>query len=372
MKFFPEFMHYTRLERKGIQVLFLLATIFFLIPKTLPWFKKKQNTDFTRLERYAADISNSEITEQEKVNLFPFDPNTLPFDSLLLMGLPEKTARTIINYRSKVSRFSHKTDLQKIYTLSDEQYKLLEPFIIIGKSKKATRLKKSAAQTALFDFDPNTISLEELKQLGFSEKTAGILINYRNKGGFFKVKTDLKKVYGVDQELFNKLEDHIIIPQPAKGSKISRSEKSLPYPTLHDTAPAAPIDINAANAETWQSLKGIGPSYAKRITRYREKLGGFCSIDQVATTYGLPDSTFQNIKPFLKLSPVFRKIDINSASIEDMKQHPYISSKIAQLIVSYRGHHGHFQSIEDLAKIRAFDQKLVIKLEPYLNFDGEM
>lgn len=119
----------------------------------------------------------------------------------------------------------------------------------------------------------------------------------------------------------------------------------------------------------WQSIKGIGPAYAKRIVGYREKLGGFVSVDQVGTTYGLPDSTFQKMKPRLQASPVFRKIAINTASLEELKAHPLISWKQADIIISYRSHHGRFDNLEDLAKIKALPEDMLANLNPYLNFD---
>lgn len=372
MAFFPEFMHYTRRERRGIRLLFILVIILFLIPKTFPWFVKRDPVDFSRFEDYITESTQNNIVDPDQVVLFQFDPNSISLDSLLLLGIPPRTAQTIINYREKVSRFESKKDLKKIYTLTPEQFDLMEPYIRIEK-KSGSRIRKREVSEKLFPFDPNQASYDELLTLGFNKKTANTLINYRQKGGHFHSREDLQKIYGVSDFLYSKLEPYIVIQEkPAlQKTEYAVDLKTLSQKTYKSSTPAM-IDINQASADDWQSLRGIGPAYSKRIINFREKLGGFYSIDQVGATYGLPDSTFQKIKPFLKPSPVFKKININSATADDLSKHPYISRKTAQLITNFRSHHGVFDSIEALYEIRALDQELVTKLEPYLNFGEEL
>ncbi|MEK7256097.1 MAG: helix-hairpin-helix domain-containing protein, partial [Bacteroidota bacterium] len=117
-------------------------------------------------------------------------------------------------------------------------------------------------------------------------------------------------------------------------------------------------------------LKGIGTFYAKRIVNFREKLGGFYSIQQVGETFGLPDSTFQKIQPLLQASPVFRKIKVNAATLEELKSHPYFSNFQATVLFNYRQQHGNFTNLESLKKIAAaFKDSDWERLEPYLSFE---
>ena len=90
---------------------------------------------------------------------------------------------------------------------------------------------------------------------------------------------------------------------------------------------------------------------------------------QVAETYGLPDSTFQKIKSLLKLSgDNIQKIDINSAGVEILKQHPYIKWNIARAIVAYREQHGAFNNLEDLLQIGVISNEILQKIRPYISF----
>jgi competence ComEA-like helix-hairpin-helix protein len=109
------------------------------------------------------------------------------------------------------------------------------------------------------------------------------------------------------------------------------------------------IDVNNADTTAFISLPGIGSKLAARIITFREKLGGFYSVEQIGETYGLPDSTFQKIKQWLKLDNLsVKKININTATVDEMKAHPYIKYGLANPIVAYRNEHGAFSKIEDI------------------------
>ena len=95
-------------------------------------------------------------------------------------------------------------------------------------------------------------------------------------------------------------------------------------------------------------------------------------MDQVGETFGLPDSTFQKIKPQLKISiTALKKININTADIEGMKKHPYLRYAIGNAIVTYRAQHGNFLALEDIKKIMTITDEVFNKLAPYLTIDSD-
>ena len=128
-----------------------------------------------------------------------------------------------------------------------------------------------------------------------------------------------------------------------------------------------PIDINIADTTALISLPGIGSKLAQRIIAFRNKLGGFYSVDQVAETYLLPDSTFQKIKPRLIAgrTPV-KQININTASVDDMKSQSYLRYNLANAIYQYRQQHGDFKSVEEIKKIMLVTDEIFNKVQPYL------
>jgi len=128
------------------------------------------------------------------------------------------------------------------------------------------------------------------------------------------------------------------------------------------------IYINSADSSAWEALPGIGPTLAARLIRFREKLGGFYSIAQVAETYGLPDSTFKKIQASLRLdSGSLKKLNINQMDEKSLGQHPYIRYKLARLIVQYRSNHGPFSHPKDLYNIPLVNDSIYRKLEKYID-----
>jgi competence protein ComEA len=131
----------------------------------------------------------------------------------------------------------------------------------------------------------------------------------------------------------------------------------------------APFEINSADTTQFIALPGIGSKLASRIVLFREKLGGFYNVLQVREVYGLQDSVFKKIRPMLRCDPaLMKKIDINSASLELLKAHPYIRWKNASAIVAYRNEHGSFGSGDDLKFIESLDSNDLTKFIPYLAY----
>lgn len=222
----------------------------------------------------------------------------------------------------------------------------------------------------LFSFNPNTASPEIWKRLGLKEKTIQTILNYRSKGGKFKQPEDLKRIYGLPTSLYERLLPYIKIETDVAGSAETVNNSLYVPEKKYEAREIAvkPIDINLADTAIWKTLKGIGSGYAKRIVNYRNKLGGFYKIEQVAETFGLPDSVFQKIKPFLlNGSGEIRKLNINNSSADELKAHPYISFSIANAIVQYRNQHGNFEKLNDLLKIGIIDDVFLARIAPYLS-----
>ena len=228
-------------------------------------------------------------------------------------------------------------------------------------STSISPLKKNRVTTTkLFSFDPNTITLKEAKQLGFKDKTANTLIHYREKGGKFKTKEDLKKLYGISEKFYSEIESYIVIEKKeVEKTKILFEHKP-------PTASIKQIDINTADSIQFVSLPMIGPATTKKILKFRNALGGFYSIEQLKEVYGMKDSVYQLIQPRLISSSItIRKINVNSASYEEFKKHPYINHVVASTIVAYRQKHGNYKALEKLKNVGTIDDALFDKLKNY-------
>lgn len=223
----------------------------------------------------------------------------------------------------------------------------------------------------LFYFDPNAITGPEWKRLGLRDKTIKTIENYVSKGGHFYKPDDLQKIYGLHDDEYERLKPYIKIEStPSKTNEgfVSTRSKDETQPAKTYTTRYSIIDINTADSTAFISLPGIGSKLAARIITFREKLGGFYSVEQIGETYGLPDSIFQKIKQWLKLDNAsIKKININTATVDEMKAHPYIKFSIANPIVAYRNEHGSFSKVEDIKKVMAVTEEIYKKIAPYLS-----
>lgn len=216
-----------------------------------------------------------------------------------------------------------------------------------------------------FYFDPNTTSATDWDRLGIKPKTIQTIQKYVSRGGRFKQADDLNKIWGLHPDEIKRLLPYVRIKTAVEDERKPGYTDRKP---LHYHKPVAlPFDINTADTGLFIALPGIGSKLAERIIRFRDKLGGFISTSQVAETFGLPDSTYQKIKQKLMLGPVaVKKININTASLEELKSHPYIRYNLANAIVQYRNQHGDFMSITDLQKIMSVTPEMYNKLSPYV------
>lgn len=216
----------------------------------------------------------------------------------------------------------------------------------------------------LFPFDPNIITTSDWQRLGLRERTAKTILNYVSKGGRFYKPEDLQKIWGLPEGFYNRVKDYIRLPEKEKRTPFYN--ENSPEFTKTERRPFV-VNVNEADTAALIALPGIGSKLSARIISFREKLGGFYSVEQVGETYGLPDSTFQKIKFRLQVEgTAIRKINLNTATKDELKEHPYIRWKLANVIVEYRNQHGSFKTLEELRNIVLIDETTYQKISPYL------
>lgn len=290
---------------------------------------------FSRRDRFAITTMTLLI-----VGLY-FIPYFIDGDQEDFLKPNDLLARAIDSLHQKQAASSKKTD---------EDFSAPEPTLYHSKNE-------------VFNFDPNTLSVEGWQKLGLSLKTGKTIEKYRSRGGKFYKPEDLQKIWGLPPGFFERVKDHIIITnsdgpeekQVFEKSSFQRKENKII--TVH---------INQSDTTAFISLPGIGSKLALRIVSFREKLGGFYSVSQIKETYGLADSTFQKIRPFLLEGGEIKKININTVTKEELRKHPYFKWNVVNAIIEYRNQHGNFSNVEELKNIAVIDEVLFSKVMPYL------
>ncbi|GAB4042483.1 helix-hairpin-helix domain-containing protein [Spirosoma litoris] len=252
-----------------------------------------------------------------------------------------------------------------------------------SRSDKDKTTVEHFSEPKLFRFDPNTVSVAGWQQLGLPKWLAERIDKYRTKGGQFRKKEDLLHIYDFPPDLYDQLEPYIALkeanPSDRPGNDLSskgtsynnESYKPSERPAYAERAPKPvlqPFDINTADTSQLIALKGIGATLAGRIVKFRDALGGFVSEDQFRDIYGLDSLALDELQKFGKIRSSVRKIPVNTATIDELDRHPFLSRRQAQIIVNYREQHGAYTSAESLKPIRILDAKTIEKIAPYLEF----
>ncbi|MCR5819327.1 MAG: helix-hairpin-helix domain-containing protein [Bacteroidaceae bacterium] len=244
-------------------------------------------------------------TPVQKVETFPFDPNTADSTTLLRLGLPPYMVRNIYKYRAKGGRYHEVADFKRVYGMTPELWNRISPVISIGEN---------------YRFYPQ----EERKKVHFTDTFAQKTDSIRELR--FKDTTTWVKKFRERVEL----------------------------------------DINKADTNTLKRIPGIGSVLSRRIVRYREKLGGFSSEKQLKEIEGLPDSIGDWLKT---TTGVYRKISVNKADFNTLRRHPYMSVEKTKVILYHRRVFGDLKSLDELNSYKEFTEADLKRLAPYFVFD---
>lgn len=236
-------------------------------------------------------------------------------------------------------------------------------------SKYKDEDSQQQVQAHLAPFDPNTASEEELIAVGFQPRTAKTIIKYRSKGGKFRKKEDLQKLYTLSKEDYDRIAPYARFGETPEDKPIYPENKPTYPQNKSDYVQASKtVELNGADADALLSLRGIGPAFSKRILNFRNALGGFITVEQLKEVYGFPDSTYQQLKGKLIVDAgKAKKININQATEEELGKHPYIGRKLASNIIKYRNEAKNFSEIAQLKQVPLINDEKYRKIAPYLS-----
>ncbi len=186
-------------------------------------------------------------------------------------------------------------------------------------------------------FDPNTVSFDQLMQLGFKEKTAKIFLKFRDRGFVFKQKADLQKVYGISDNFYEKLQPYILIESKSGAQQKSAFVEEKTIEANKKVSEKQVIELNTADSIALVGLNGIGPSFAKRILKYKNILGGFVAVEQLKEVYGFNEELFEKVKDLVTIeASLIKKIDLNKDDFKTINKHPYLSYELTKAIFDQR------------------------------------
>lgn len=313
-----DYFYFTKTERNGIIVLIILILIILAYPLVKRNITKPETIDFSEL--------NNQIEEYEQL---------------------------LSEYNEAKESFERNRNLAKQET-----------------QNTAMELKPER-------FNPNELSLEEYLDLGLTQGIARNIINYRNAGGQFRYREDFKRIYSITDDIYYQLESYIDLPvKPDPGSWRKPAVDSIKSPKdslqqfHNDRTPRwadVLIDINQADTTEWQKIRGIGPVFSRRITAYRELLGGYYSTEQLMEVFGMDSARFQQMADHIFIDEFeLTQININEADFVQLVRHPYLNRNQVNSILRMREQHGLYKEIDEIKKSELISDSVFRKIAPYL------
>lgn len=279
--------------------------------------------------------------------------------------------RLVIPYFIKNEPADH-TPFIKEMELFYQQQQHLSDSIQIERLQNRGELDKELAARIIkpFPFNPNLLPEEKWLEMGFTPKQVKSIKNYEAKGGSFRTKDDVKKMYAISDVEFQILEPFIEIPEKErteeplneKENQIIPEKKEYPEKKTPQT-----LEINAADSVMLVEQLLLPAWLSGRVVKYRNLLGGYYSAEQLGEVYGFKAYYLSKALPYVQVDTLLiSKINLNVASFKEINKHPYISYEMTKEIVNRRERKGKYKSLNELVELDLVPDTVFKKLRPYL------
>ncbi len=292
--------------------------------------------------------ANTTPTPKRAFRNIPFDPNALSAEEFYELGcFSARQAEALVEYRERIGGFRSLLEVADCYLIDSTLFAQMRPYITLTVKPQATATHRSRTFRNV-TFDPNTLSAEGFYELGcFSARQAEALVEYRERRGGFRSELEWRDCYLIDSALWEQTKAYL---------RLSPIPKKL-------------TDLNSADSLTLVGITGIGPRTASDILRYRQRLGGYYSVEQLLDLRVVTKENYDLFKEeFWCDSCKIRKIDINFAPPKELAEHPYITTPRLRRILITRQTKGGWKGLEEFLKDDIFEKEVREKLAPYFRF----
>lgn len=169
------------------------------------------------------------------------------------------------------------------------------------------------------------------------------------------------------------------IPRTVPKSRSSYSEKrrfqkpftsSSKRPRSQKFPAGTQVELNQADSLTLQKVPGIGPVFSRRIIKYRDLLGGFYTVHQLAEVYGIDADKYAALEPWFTVdTALIRPLIVNQADYRTLIRHPYLNKQQTKILLRLIERKGKLQGWEELRLLDEFPPGEIERLRYYLSFD---
>ncbi|KUG10975.1 hypothetical protein BEI02_11690 [Elizabethkingia sp. HvH-WGS333] len=295
-----------------------------------------------------------------------FNPNNLNREQWEKLGFTTKQATTILNYKEKICNgsFTSKKQLSECFAISKNKFAELSPYILLPETithKKPEYKKKYKRLTIRGKFNPDSYTLQDWFNLGFSERQSESILKYKKYlGGSFQSKEKFKECFIISEEQYLQLAPFLLLPQ----QKVT--DKTL----IKGLKPKSTFDPNTLTIQEWKDL-GFSERQVQGILNYKEKIlkGSFKTLTDFQKCYMISAEKFEELKPWIRITlPVttpissqITELDLNTISFRQLRDFGF-EDKAAASLLGFRKKLGGFAQKEQILETYNIDKDLALKL----------
>jgi DNA uptake protein ComE-like DNA-binding protein len=296
------YFEFSKGDRNAIIILIILILLTITANRIVVYFSNNTTTDFSEFEKVMEVLENNHQDDNEITQVFfPFNPNTATQNEIDSLSIPDFVKKNILRYRDAGGRFKNKTDVAKIYGMTDSIYSLIEDYIVIDnhsapnstfekadlevnetqnnesyeKEKKSTDYEKVRID---YTIELNSADSTELVKLnGIGPVYASRIIKYRKLLGGFYSGSQLLEVYNFPEETYQTIKNRLVV----------------------DTTQITKIRLNFAGYIELIRHPYLEKEHVQSILNYRDKNGPFDTVEQIYSVNLVDSVTFYRLKPYL-------------------------------------------------------------------------
>ncbi|MCU4164038.1 helix-hairpin-helix domain-containing protein [Carboxylicivirga caseinilyticus] len=334
-----EFLTLTKREQTGILSLFFLLVILIGLLWIKPAFKEEQVDKELQACADQLKQSNSVMVSEdnfEPLQYFSFDPNNVSKNDMLRLGFSNYASDNLIKYRNAGGKFNSIEKLAQIYGMDSVHLKNIEPYIIFNVDQRLSVNNLNNSTKVNFKVDLNLQDSLDLIKLKLNSSLLNDILQIK-KEFYFNQRISLNDLQSWSFSEWISIKDTLVVRKRADVVQTDLFQ----------------IELNSADTAELALLKGIGKVLARRIVYYRNRLGGFYEINQLAEVEGISPIVINDNQKYILIDTSFiKKININKASLRRMKEHPYMDFYMAKDI--YESRKESVVNLKDIIQMRSF------------------
>ena len=360
------FYRYSKTQRNGIITLFAVIIIiqaaYYVF--NIVGVSSEENISETETQWLAHQTEINALKAKKSVKkdtIYPFNPNYITDYKGYVLGMSDSEIDRLLAFRKSGKWINSAADFKRVTGVPDSLLEKISPYFkfpdwVVEKNSQGMAqtdddgYKKPLDMDNIQPFNPNFVSDNFGRGLGMTSQQIDRLKAYRESGKWINSPADFKNVTGISDELLNKISPYFkfpdwVIRKYQQGGVQIGKKQAVPS--------GQPKDINTALEEDLTEIYGVGPTSAKKIMRRRAVLGAFVSMEQMADFKEFSAKAVAGLQKGFKVgaNPDINRINVNTASLEQLSRFPYFNKEIATAIINYRTGKGKISNFDELSKI---------------------